>query len=83
MGIGNIHDTQPSSQDERAWIIQRCINAFRNLYEDWPGYCERLITRSEMLAALEGCERQWPEYEFRGHNVLNQRPGCDHLRQVS
>ncbi|MHB8744786.1 MAG: hypothetical protein ACYC9L_16975 [Sulfuricaulis sp.] len=73
---------QPLLTDERAWIIQRCINAFRNRYEDWPGYCERLMTRPEMLAALEECEKRWPEDEFRGHNVLNQRPGGDRLRAV-
>jgi hypothetical protein len=66
----------------REWIIQRCINAFRNEYEDWPGYCERLQTREEMLVALRECDRRWPEHEFRGHNVANQRPGRDLLRPV-
>lgn len=66
----------------RAWIVQRCINAFRNEYEDWPGYCERLMTRAEMLVALEECARRWPAHEFRGHHVLNQRPGGDRLRVV-
>jgi hypothetical protein len=59
----------------REWIIQRCLNAFRNEYEDWPGYCERLLTREEMLERLRECEARWPSYEFRGHNVVNQRPG--------
>lgn len=68
---------------ERQWIIQRCINAFRNDYEDWPGYCERLMDREEMLQALKECEERWPDYEFRGHNVANQRPGDDRLRTVS
>lgn len=72
-----MNDEQP-----RAWIIQRCINAFRNEYEDWRGDCECLMTRDEMLAALEECERRWPEHEFRGHHVLNQRPGSDRLRVV-
>ena len=74
------------SEDEdiaRAWIIQRCSNAFRNEYEEWPGYCERLMTRKEMLDTLSECEERWPEYEFRGHNVANQRPGSDRLRVVS
>jgi hypothetical protein len=66
----------------RAWIVQRCLNAFRNQYEDWPGYCERLMTREEMLAALEDCAARWPEFGFRGHNVLNQRPGTDRLRAL-
>ena len=38
---------------ERVWIIQRCINAFKNHYEDWPGYCENPMTRIEMIQALE------------------------------
>jgi hypothetical protein len=66
----------------RQWIIQRCINAFRNEYEDWPGYCERLLNRPEMMAALYECEERWPEHEFRGHNVANQKPGRDRLRVV-
>ena len=66
----------------REWIIQRCVNAFTNTYEDWPGYCERLMTREEMLAALAACEERWPDYGFRGHNVANQRPGGDVLRAV-
>jgi hypothetical protein len=33
----------------REWIIQRCICAARNEYEDWPGYCETLLTRDEMF----------------------------------
>lgn len=75
--------TPPPNSSERAWIIQRSVNAFRNDYEDWPGYCERLLTRPEMLAALEECEKKWPGYEFRGHNVLNQRAGGDRLRAVT
>ena len=67
---------------ERQWIIQRCLSAVKGDYEDWPGYCERLMTRDEMLRVLEECERKWPEYEFRGHNVVNQKPGGDKLREV-
>lgn len=67
---------------ERQWIIQRCINAVRNEYEDWTGYCERLMTRDAMLQALKECEERWPEHEFRGHNVVNQKPGADKLREV-
>lgn len=66
----------------REWIIQRCICAARHEYEDWPGYCETLLTREEMLTALQACEHRWPEHEFRGHNVVNQRPGSDRLRVV-
>ena len=71
-----------TTEEPREWIIQRCINAFRNEYEDWPPYAEKLMTRTEMLEALEECAKQWPEHEFRGHNVLNQRPGSDVLRVV-
>jgi hypothetical protein len=72
--------TQP---EPREWIIQRCLNAFRNEYEDWPGYSERLMTKTEMLAALATCEATWPDYQFRGHNVINQKPGTDTLRSVT
>ena len=65
---------------KREWIIQRCIVAADNHYEDWPGYCERLLTRAEMITALTECEAKWPEHEFRGHNVVNQKPGSDYLR---
>jgi hypothetical protein len=54
------------SEPGRAWIIQRCISAFRNEYQDWPGYCERLMTREEMLVVLAECSERWPEYGFRG-----------------
>jgi len=67
---------------ERQWIIQRCISAVRNDYEDWPGYCDRLMTRDEMRQALKECAQKWPEHEFRGHNVVNQKPGSDTLRKV-
>jgi hypothetical protein len=68
--------------ESRDAIIQRCLNAFRNEYEDWPGYCERLLTKAEMLDALAECEAKWPGYQFRGHNVANQSPGSDRLRPV-
>ena len=61
----------------RLWIIQRCIIAFRNEYEDWHGYCERQMTRDEMTIALKECDQRWPDHEFRGHNAANQRPGLD------
>ena len=70
------------SDAHRAWVIQRCINAFRDEYEDWPGYCETLMTRDEMQAALAECAERWPDYGFRGHNVANQLPGRDRLRVV-
>ena len=75
--------TEPNNAGGREWIIQRCRNAVRNQYNDWPGYCERLLTRDEMRDALDECSRLWPAYEFRGHNVVNQRPGGDRLRQVT
>lgn len=55
------------SEPNPEWITQRCLNAFRDRYEDWPGYCERLLTRDEMKAALAECAERWPEYGFRGH----------------
>jgi hypothetical protein len=67
---------------ERQWIVQRRISAVKNDYEDWPGYCERLLTRDEMLQAVKECEHKWPDHAFRGHNVVNQKPGSDKLRGV-
>lgn len=55
--------------EERVWIVQRCIDAFTNHYENWPGYCENAMTRGEMILALEDCSKKWPEDQFRGHNV--------------
>lgn len=48
MGIV-IAENLSSSTGKRAWVIQRCINAFKNDYEGWPGYCERLLTRTDMI----------------------------------
>lgn len=68
---------------EKSWIIQRCINAFADKYENWPGYFERLMTREEMRVALEECNQRWPEYQFRGHNVRNQRKGLAEVVQLN
>lgn len=56
-------------ENEKIWIIQRCLDAWQNKYEDWPGYCEKPMNRQEMLDALKECDEHWPEYEFRGHNI--------------
>lgn len=56
------------TKQKKIWIIQRCINAWENSYEDWPGFCDQLMTRDEMIEALRECEQKWPNYEFRGHN---------------
>lgn len=56
-------------ENEKIWIIQRCIDVWTNHYEDWPGYSERLMTRIEMVMALAECNGKWPEHEFRGHNI--------------
>lgn len=53
---------------KREWIIQRCIDAFKNQYEDWSGYCEKPMTRDEAMIALKECEEKW-SYEFRAHKV--------------
>ena len=38
---------------EKAWIIQRCIDAWTNHYENWPGYCENPMSHDEMMQALK------------------------------
>ena len=73
----------PAGKPLRQWIIQRCIDAFTNHYEDWPGYSETLMTRDEMIEALNECGAIWPNFAFRGHNVVNQKPGSDRVRSVS
>lgn len=63
---------KPNQQQEKVWIIQRCINAWKNQYEDWPGYCENPMTYDEMRTALKECDDKWGtshDYEFRGHNI--------------
>jgi hypothetical protein len=60
---------------QREWIIQRCTQRWIGTelqYEDWPS-ANRPKTRTEMLEALEYCGKQWPDEEFRGHNIAN----CD------
>ena len=54
----------------------------RDEYENWPGYCEQLLTREEMKVNLAECNERWPDYAFRGHNVVNQRPKRPTLRLV-
>ena len=69
------------NQTKREWIIQRWLPE-DNLYEDWPKGDGILLTRPEMLKSLEKAERENPTFEFRGHNVANQRAGKDRLRMV-
>jgi hypothetical protein len=80
--MANSGQSPPPAVPAREWIIQRCVNAFRNEYEDWAGFCERLMTYDEMMVALKKCDDQWPEHEFRGHNVANQPRGRVALRLV-
>lgn len=61
---------------EKAWIIQRCIDAWTNHYENWPGYCENPMSHDEMMQALKECDEKWLEYEFRGHNINHQSIKC-------
>lgn len=56
---------------EKIWIIQCCINAFKDQYENWPNYSEQPMTRDQMTRALKECNKKWPGYEFRGHNIKN------------
>jgi hypothetical protein len=53
-------------KEAKVWIIQRCTNSLKNIYENWPGYCEKLMTHTEMIGALNECKAKWP-YEFRGY----------------
>ena len=62
---------------EIVWIIQRCIDASTNHYENWPGYCESPMAHHEMMQALKECDEKWLEYEFRGHNINHQSIKCE------
>jgi hypothetical protein len=68
---------EQADEHKGTWIIQRCTQQWSNsdlLYENWPGYCERPMSRSEMIEALRECANRWPQHEFRGHNLLKQEP---------
>ncbi len=62
------------TEQPREWIIQRAIDEWRNLWENWPGYSESLMTREEMMVALKACDERWTAYQFRGHNVKHATP---------
>ena len=56
------------------WIIQRCTQEWSLTelqYQDWPGYCEHLMTLAGAIKALGECARRWPDEEFRAHRVVN------------
>lgn len=65
--------TREGEGEMREWIVQRCTQQWLGtelVYEDWPGYSERLMTRAEMESALSECNRKWFKEEFRGHNAV-------------
>ena len=47
-------DHEPSRVDHPT-VYQRVS---KRVQEDWPGYCERLMTREEMMVALRECDHQ-------------------------
>ena len=49
---------------EKEWVVQRCVNAFEDNYEDWSGYCEKLMSQAEMKKALDECNQKWPMHQF-------------------
>lgn len=72
------------------WIIRRCTQKWIGAelqYENWPAAAfafglKGLLTRSQMMRALELCGQRWPNDEFAGHNVANCRcPEHDCLRR--
>ena len=75
--IEGMENDTDNTAERGEWVIQRCTQRWVGTelqYEDWPGYADQLMTRTQMLAALNECNQQWPEHEFRGHNVINQPP---------
>lgn len=67
--MSNTNNKSDDMSKEKTWIIQRCINAFKDEYENWPEYSTPM-SREQMIEALDECNEKWPEYEFRGHNVI-------------
>lgn len=62
---------------EKVWIIQKCIDADKNEYQDWPGYCETPMTRKKLMFALKECNEKFPGCEFRGHNIKAAAAGLE------
>lgn len=74
----------------KEWIIRRCTQQWigQNLqYKNFLGACgpiigsllqEDLMSREEMLRALDVCCQTYPHDEFAGHNVKNCR--CEEHR---
>ena len=57
----------------REWIVQRCTQRWIETelqYEDWPAI-QCPVTQTEMLEKLKYWNREYPDAEFRGHNVAN------------
>jgi len=54
---------------DKVWIVQKCIDADKNEYQDWPGYCEVPMTQKKLQYALKECASKWPAEEFRGHVI--------------
>ena len=57
------------NNQDKVWIVQRCIDAWTNHYENWPDYCEEPMTCDAIMNALIECEKKWPDLSFRGHNI--------------
>ena len=57
----------------REWIVQRCTQRWIETelqYEDWPAI-QCPVTQTEMLEKVKYWNREYPDDEFRGHNVAN------------
>lgn len=56
----------------KVWIVQRCLDFYQDMYENWEGYCEEPMSCLEALKALHACKEKWPQYRFR----LNYLKSC-------
>lgn len=57
--------------EQREWVIERCVGTSSSgelLYRHFPT-ADGLMTRTQMMKALESCARVFPDFEFRGHRV--------------
>lgn len=70
--------TQKWIHEERSVFGRRVSIPTQLIYEDWTidraaGAALQVLTRDEMLAALDETAGLWPEHEFRGHNIAHCR----------
>jgi hypothetical protein len=57
------------------WMVKPMSIASSTLAVVSNYHSEDLMTKTELLEKLTKCHEQWPDDEFRGHNIVNCK--CD------